>query len=121
MLAQDPFRLDLVGAKSSCHETAPEIVGMLLKYLGVARKQVIGCDHETHVACRGYTVNLSSKIAVPGQQDIVPAVFEALFKDRKHRGSFRCKKGIAGRGIFGKQDFHHFFFWFFEEMTLSDR
>jgi hypothetical protein len=108
--AQDPFSLHLVGTKGNSHEAAPEIVGMLLEDLRKACKQVIRGDHETHIACRGNTGNLIAKIAAPGEDNIIPAAPETVLQHIQHCGTFRSEERIVSGGIFGKQDFHYFFF-----------
>jgi hypothetical protein len=84
-------------------------MGMLLKDLREACKQVIRGDHETHIAYRGYAFDLPAEIAASGEDNIVPAALETLLQHIKHCSAFGSKKRIMSGGILGKQDFHHSF------------
>ena len=81
-------------------------MGVLLDQEGKFCEQVVGCDHEPHVARGSEPYYLIVKISGPGKHNLVPAPGKTLVQDVKHRRPFGSKGWIAGSRVLGKQDVH---------------
>ncbi len=121
VLTEDLLGLHLVRAERHGHEPAAEVVRVLLEDHGKFREQVVGGDHEAHVARRCEPFDLSGKIAFIRADYLVAAPLETFPEHSKHRPAFMGKQRIMRGCIFCEQDLHLRVGMLPWKITLSDR